>query len=557
MRLTLVAVILRAELRAWRNRLLKSGSSRAVLLTLLLLGGAVVVGGTVFALADGASQLLPYARDSMLVGAFTVLSILMLVVGFPTVITNFFVGTDLMQLVLAPVRPLEIFLARSALAMRANLLLGFVIVMFVVGVGAGAGASPAYFVLGGMLVVLQVLIVTAIQALLLSLILRWVPARLARDVSVIAASFSGAAIYLLWQVTLRQTIGRRPDVSGLLAFARRIDWLPAAWPGHALSALLRGSAGSFAEWLGATVVLAATLVVVAGALYGQTLVTGLGQLGGAAPRWRVRGARVAPRAGAGRAGRDRAVSPQLSIAFKDWLTYRRDVRRLSRLLPAVIFLVGYAVILNRPSRGALGFWNDALVVTFVSMFTSMAVATSAVPSERRGFQLLRMAPITMGGLLRAKVLYSMSPLLGLTAAISLGVAIAGGNSFGDVLQLLALSLWVGFGFIAIGVAVGAIDPRFEAADERRMVGPGGTLAGLTAELGFGGLSLLAFTALHLWLQAFVLPPRAGLFAWGPLAGFGLAGGGVVVAAGAAGVVWLLLRTAGRRLVAFEQSINAT
>ncbi|HYL07305.1 MAG TPA: hypothetical protein VEU76_02075 [Candidatus Udaeobacter sp.] len=545
-----VAIILRAELLAWRNRVFKGGTGRTAGVGVVLLLGAFVVGGTVFGLADAASQFLPFARDPMLVGAFSALSILMLVVGFPTVIANFFVGTDLLQLVLAPVRPLEIFLARAILAMRANLLLGFVIFMFLLGAGAGAGAPIVYYALALVLVVLQVLLVTALQTLLLCLILQWVPARLARDVSVAVASISGAGIYLAWQVTLRQSLGRKPDVSGLLAFAQRIEWLPAAWPGHALSATLSGSLSDAAAWTGLTLVLGAILIVAAGYFYGRTVVTGAGQLGGASPTWR----RPSAKAARDHAGGAAAVSPEIAIARKDWITYRRDVRRLSRLLPAVIFLIGYAVVFNRPQRGVGIFWNDVFLAAFVSMFISMAVATSAIPSERRGIMLLRISPVNMTRLLRAKILYSMLPVVGLTVVISVVVAVLGGNGPADVAQLALLSLWLGFGFVAIGVCAGAIDPRFDSVDDRRMVGPGGTLAGLGAELAFGTLSVLAFTVLHVSWQVFLGQPLIGDLTFAPALAVAFVGGALVLAAAAVAVIVFLLRIASSRLSSFEASI---
>lgn len=546
-----VVLIVATELRAWRNRLAKGSSARAILLLAVLLLGAVVVGGAVFSLADAASQFLPYLREPMLVGAFSALSILMLVIGFPTVIANFFVGTDLMQLVVAPVRPIEIFLGRSVLAMRANLLLGFVISMFVIGAGVGAGATPAYYALALLLVVLQVLIITALQTLLLCLVLQWVPARLARDVAVAVASIAGAVIYIGWQITLRQTVGRHPDVSGLVSFAHRIDWLPAAWPGHALSSVLDGTPVAATAWIGLTLLLAVVLTGAAGYFYSRTLVTGLGQFGGAGALWRRRAVKVR------RAPSEGIASPELAIARKDWIIYRRDIRRLSRLLPAVIFLIGYAVIFRRPAqRGIISFWNDAFVIAFVSMFMSIAVSTSSVPSERRGFQLLRMAPIKMSQLLRAKTLYSMLPIVVLTTGVSVAVAIVGKNSVGDVLQLLALALWLGFGFVAIGVSAGAIDPRFDAVDDRRMIGPAGTFAGLGAELGFGTLSLLAFTVVHVAVQVYAGNPLIGDVMLPPAVGLAMIAGALVLAAGAVGVVFLLLRTAVARLDAFEASITS-
>src|SRR4029077_17461476 len=108
--------ILGAEALALRHRLLKRGPARLVLLAVALGAAAVFIGGGAFTVGATAGRYLPTAVDAVLVGGFTGLSVLMLVVGFPTVIATFFVGRDLLQLALAPVRTIEIFAARLTLA---------------------------------------------------------------------------------------------------------------------------------------------------------------------------------------------------------------------------------------------------------------------------------------------------------------------------------------------------------------------------------------------------------------------------------------------------------
>ena len=233
-------VILGAELLALRHRLLKRGPVRLTLLAIFVVAAAVFIGGGAFAVGAGAGLFLASAVDPLLVGGFTGLSVLMLVVGFPTVIATFFVGRDLLQLALAPVHPIEIFAARLSLAMSANLMVSFILVAVVFGIGAGAGAPLAYFVLAVPLILVQVLVITSLQAILMSIVLRWVPARMARDVAAAVAGLTGAGLYLAWNLSLRQSFsGRsRPDFEHLNAVIQRIDWLPPAWPGHALGALI-------------------------------------------------------------------------------------------------------------------------------------------------------------------------------------------------------------------------------------------------------------------------------------------------------------------------------
>src|SRR5229473_2903087 len=284
-------VIVRAELLGARNRLLMRNPARLVILAITLVVAGVFLGGGAFAVGATAGHFLPFALDTLLAAGFTALSLLMLVVGFPTVISSLFVGRDLLQLVVAPVRTRDIFAARLITAVTANLLLSFILAAGVLGVGAGAGAPWFYFPMALLLIAVQVLVVTALQAILMTAILRWVPAKLARDVAAGVAGLTGAALYLAWKLNLRKTFSRRPgapDVSNLTAFFHRIDWLPTTWPGHALSATLQGSIGTSLVWMLATLALGVLLVAAAELLYERTLLFGLGIFGAPTAAWRRR-----------------------------------------------------------------------------------------------------------------------------------------------------------------------------------------------------------------------------------------------------------------------------
>jgi hypothetical protein len=549
--------ILRAELLALRHRLLKRKPVRLAGFAIFLAATAIFIGGGAFTVGATAGQFLPSARDSMLAGGFTALSVLMLVIGFPTVIASFFVGRDLLQLVLAPVRPIEIFAARLLLAMSANLLISLILLMAAVGVGVGSHAPAVYFPLAVILVFLQVLLATAFQVILMSIVLRWVPARRARDVAAAVAGLAGAGFYLAWNLSLRQSFSpqRRPDLSNLTSFVNQIEWLPSAWPGHALSAVIAGNAGEAATWLVISLALAVIVLAAAAILYERTLLAGLGIFGGPQPVWRRSPARPSAVAST---GRSTAGSPARAIARKDWLGYRRDIRRLSRLLPAFLFPIGYAVSFIRPGRSLSGFWTDVFLVGFISMFLSSALATPSIPSERRGFQLLRMAPLTMWHVIRAKVILTLPPVLALSLLFGLVVGTLSGGGIGQLAAMAVLVVWLGLGFVSIGVSAGGIDPRFDAADDRRAVGLLGTVAGLAGSFGFGLLSVGAFALFDFGLGAIEgTTTSLGPLPTTPAIGGLMWIGGVILVAGAVAVVGTLLWFANSRLGSYEGTIAAT
>jgi hypothetical protein len=544
-------VILRAELLAWRHRLLGRGPGRLALLAVFMLVAAVFIGGGAFTVGAAAGHFLPVTRDTILAGGFTSLSVLMLVIGFPTVIATFFVGRELLQLVLAPVRPIDIFAARLLIAMSANLLISSILLMAALGVGVGSGAPLVYFPLAVVLIFVQVLVVTALQAILMSVVLRWVPARVARDVAAAVAGLSGAGFYLAWNISLRQSFSSRdhPDLTNFTSLVNHVEWLPSAWPGHALSAIIAGNNAEAATWVTFSVLFGVIVLAMAEILYRRTLLTGLGVFGGPQPIWRRSTATQA--IAVARAG---AASPFRAIALKDWLSYRRDIRRLSRMLPAFLFPIGYAFAFLRPSRSITSFWTEVFLVGFISMFMSTALATPSIPSERRGFQLLRMAPMTMAQVIRAKIMLTLPPVLVLTFAFSMVVATVSGSGVAQYLELAVLVVWLGIGFVSVGVSAGAIDPRFDASDDRRAVGIVGTLAGLAGTLGFGLLSVGSLALLVFGYTASQGIRQLGPIPATPAVGALMWTGALVALVGSAAIVITLLWFANARLRSWEGAI---
>ncbi|HEX3507253.1 MAG TPA: hypothetical protein VHW94_02575 [Candidatus Dormibacteraeota bacterium] len=545
--------ILGAEVLALRHRLMKRGCARLVLLALFLLAAGVFIGAGAFSLGAGAAHFLPTAIDPLLVGGFTGLSVLMLVVGFPTVIATFFVGRDLLLLTLAPVRTIEIFAARLTLAMAANLLISSILLAVILGIGAGAGAPAVYFIATVPLIFVLVLAVTCVQTALMSVVLQWVPARRARDVAALVAGLTGAGLYLAWNLSLRQSFaGRsRQDLANLNTLLHRIDWLPPAWPGHALSSIIGGASGAAAFWSALTILLGAVLTVLAGALYQRTLLAGLGVFGSPQAIWSRKARRPAAPSARGN------PSPAFAIARKDWLAFRRDIRRLSRLIPALLFPIGYVFAVARPSQRTGGFWAEVFLVGFMSMFMATSLATPSIPSEKRGFQLLRMAPLPMWQVLRAKILLTLPPVLAMTIVFSVVVAMVSHEAADRAIELAILVVWLGCGFVAVGVSAGGIDPRFDALDDRRAVGLVGTLAGLGGSLGFGLLSAGALALFIYGGDAIGGATRLGPFPSTPGLGALMWGTGVILAIGSAAIVGVLLWLANSRLRSNEVAVANT
>jgi hypothetical protein len=191
------------------------------------------------------------------------------------------------------------------------------------------------------------------------------------------------------------------------------------------------------------------------------------------------------------------------------------------------------------------------------MFMATSLATPSIPSERRGFQLLRMAPLPMWQVLRAKILLTLPPVLAMTIVFSVVVAMVSHETADRAIELGALVVWLGCGFVAVGVSAGGIDPRFDALDDRRAVGLVGTLAGLAGSLGFGLLSAGALALFIYGGDAIGGATRLGPIPSTPQLGALMWGTGVVLAAGSLAIVGLLLWLANTRLRSNEAAVANT
>jgi hypothetical protein len=156
--------------------------------------------------------------------------------------------------------------------------------------------------------------------------------------------------------------------------------------------------------------------------------------------------------------------------------------------------------------------------------------------------------------LRAKVLLTLLPVVVLTLLISVVIAIAGGSNVGQLSELVVFVVWLGIGFVSIGVAAGGIDPHFEAADDRRAVGLVGTFAGLGGTLGFGLLSLGAFALFVFGAAAAQGTDHLRVLPATPAVGAMMFGAGFLLAVGAGAVVGTLLWIANSRLRRYEGAI---
>ena len=486
-------VILGADLRAARNRLLRTRRAR----WLLLLAAAVwlvVLLGTVFGLGAGLGGLQPSigrnAVEVALAGGFTWLAIFMLLVGFSTAVSAFYADRDLLLLASAPVTAGPVFAARLLRAAWASALVSSMLVAALAGYGVGAGMPVTFVPAALVMVASELLAITGLQVVVLAAVVRIFPPARVRDAANIVAALAGTGLWLVWAVLRSEGRGEgRGFLAGITALygaGRAARNLPTGWPAAAL--VQWGTAPGLA-WFGATLGLAAAVVMGAYVLFRATYPAGLTAFLESAPRRRRRAT-----AGGEWGGLTTAM------VRKDWLTTRRDGRRLVRILPGAVLALAYPILFLR-SGGTT--WT----AVFVPWFLSQVFGLPAVAVEGRSLMLLRLASMPAWRLLVAKFVGVWVPVAGLTA-LSVAVTVATLGIQRETALLIPVSVWLATGFSVISVTSGAISPRLDVDDPRRAVGLASALTALTASLCFGLLSAAAAAATFVVLGG-RLPGTAG------------------------------------------------
>jgi hypothetical protein len=148
-------------------------------------------------------------------------------------------------------------------------------------------------------------------------------------------------------------------------------------------------------------------------------------------------------------------------------------------------------------------------------------------------------------------------VLAIILVFSIVVVVTGRDGPGQLIELFVLGVWLAVGFVSISVSGGAIDPRFDATDDRRSVGVLGSLVSLAASLAFSILSIGALALFAFGAQATTGTIEIGPITSTPELGIAMLGGGVLFVALSGVLVGSALWIANARLRSFEGAIAPT
>ena len=420
-----------------------------------------------------------------------------------TALSTFFLSRDLERLVAAPVSRGMLFYARlgDTLIESSWMVLVFAVPAFLA-YGIAHRAGPLFY-LATLVTLPPFLVIPATLGVALTAVLVNVfPARRTRDILVLLSVVAGAILYLLMRMLRPEQLVNPEAFAGFVQFLAAMQtpsspFLPSTWAAEILYPTLTGRSGAAAFYLLLLISTAAALTMLCESLMARLFLPGLSkaQEGRKAiitqqPLWE-RGLRLATL----------PFSPQMRLLMiKEVKTFFRDTGQWSQLILllalVVVYVYNFSVL---PLQGGplvtfyfknvIAFLNLALA-GFVVASVAVRFVLPSVSLEGKSFWIAKTAPLPLSRLWWSKFWTGLVPLLVLGE-----ILVVATNYY---LKVMPTMMWLStitlfgmtFGIVALGLAVGAAYPKFDADNAAKVAAGVGGLVYMILCMSFIGLVVI-------------------------------------------------------------------
>jgi hypothetical protein len=505
---------------------------------------AVNTGATAYALRDDNPQALP----GLLALLFSVGLTFNLFTGISSIIHQLYLASDIDLLLAGPVPLRTLFRLKLSETVLSGWLPGMAVLGGLTGYGLVVGAGTAFFLLAVPVTLALLVLGAAVSMLAIMLVARVVPARRVQSVLALLGAAMGAGLWLFFQSGAAGRVAPTSEGLGVAAerWSEGADWLPTTWAGGAMFAAHQGDWSVLGLYLAALVAAALAAVRLAAEAFAYTFTVSRGRVTEAVPS---SGARTEAQPRGRRAGALPLPAPVWAVAVKDLRTLRRDLRLLSGFVFPVVMAGFWGLRISDGMAGVGGtrvdgFWLGLLAVPAVLLLGLSQVGLTAVGQEGKGYAVLHLAPVEPLTLLTGKTVATAVPGVFVMGLAVLGLGLWHGAGPWMLLAGTGMVAWLAVGDAAACVAIGGIDPRFDADNPQRS---SGCLSSLLSFV-IGGLFLATSTALFGWLVLLGTGEIAVESSIALLVSVSLAAGvGVAIA-----VIAVVAGVAAQRLAAWEE-----
>lgn len=405
-----------------------------------------------------------------------------------TTLSTFFLSRDLDRLVAAPVPFSQFFAARFLHTVMDSswMMLLFAAPAFLA-YGTAHNSGPAFYLVTALTLPPFLIIPGALGIAITTVLVNVFPARRTRDILVLLSVLVVAVLYLLFRLVQPERLVNPEGFSDFMEFLAAMQtpqwrFLPSTWATEIVFPMLGQRAGHPLFNLLLLTTTAVVAYMAAHALLARTYLRGWSKAQeGRETRWLQRPLL------------DRALA-LLTLPFdvqtrllivKEAKTFFRDTTQWSQLILllalVVVYVYNFSVLPLKGSplvtfyfRNVIAFVNLALAA-FVSAAVAVRFIFPSFSIEGKAFWILKSGPISLRRLWWAKFWIGVIPLLILGETLVIAT-----NTF---LGVMPFMMWLASGtlaamvvtIVAMGLAVGAAYPNFEAENAAKIAAGAGGL----------------------------------------------------------------------------------
>jgi hypothetical protein len=413
-----------------------------------------------------------------------------LLTSFGVLLQALYLSGDMDFLLSTPLPIRAVFIAKLLQAVLPNIaLIALFGLPILFGLGVSSGYTAVYYPLVVLVMIALALAAAGFASLLVMLVVRVMSPRRAAEILAFAGAMFGFVCSQFGNFA--NTFGKNIQISGtrlagILVLAD-IRWLPLNWAGQGLVALGQS------HWSAGLLLVGATLGFTVGVFWFALLTAERWYYSGWAGMQVVARKKKRPVSRSSTARTDRAglsithllPGPVLGIMQKDFLTLRRDLRKMSQLISPLILGAMYTFSILRRGGGSPigrgempGFFAESFRVAlaytsvgmslFVGWMILSRLAGMGFSQEGKNYWVLKASPVRTGQLLAAKFLVAYLPALSLGLIFLIVISILQGFSTVQFLYSLIALIMCQAGTTGILLAFGVVGANFTWDDPRRM-----------------------------------------------------------------------------------------
>jgi len=485
----MITLLLRTRIKSAVNTFIKSGKKKNTgkmisLIAVLFLMMFIFLSINRFFMAvsrfPGLSNIL---LDNILILSFFGFMVLLLFSGITISIYFLFTKTDLPLLMSTPIPLKTIFTYKFIENLFTN---SYTYIFFCLPIVISYGYARDVNFTGYLYLILIAIVFflfpTGLSLLGSLLLVKLIPAKRAQDYITAVYGFIFLVVFIGVQLIKTSAFNinspdYNPQMIGMLSDLGEssfFKWIPSTWAVFSVSYFVKGQFSKAVSYLLPLLVVSGFSFVISVRLMQHLFLRGVGTGYGKIKKVKIR-------------TKAKIRSIINTIMIKDFTVMKRDTRLLTQNLFGLIILSVFPFIIESSNESPVPFLGEYrpyfLILLFLSM-VSAQIVSRALPMEGKSFWFYKISPNYMRTVIIAKMLYNALFLIPYLLVLLTVIFIVYKTSLVIFLNVAVASIFIVLTSCSIGILFGALMPKFDWENPKRMLKGSGNIIVMAADFIF-------------------------------------------------------------------------